>query len=70
VVASLWEVHDKSAAAQMDDFYAGLTAGRPVAEAMAEAQRAARRRDPLPLRWAPFMVIGDPTLKLASRRAA
>lgn len=70
VVASLWEVHDKSAAAQMDDFYAGLSAGRPVAEALALAQRAARRRDPLPLRWAPFMVIGDPTLKLAARRAA
>jgi tetratricopeptide (TPR) repeat protein len=70
VVASLWEVHDKSAVAQMDDFYAGLNMGLPVGEALAEAQRAARRRDPLPLRWAPFMVIGDPRLKLASSRRA
>ncbi len=70
VVASLWEVHDRSAARLMEHFYAGLAEGRPAAEALALAQRLARAEDPLPLTWAPFMLIGDPTIKLSLRKAA
>ncbi|HKQ61478.1 MAG TPA: CHAT domain-containing protein, partial [Candidatus Polarisedimenticolaceae bacterium] len=70
VVASLWEVHDTSTATLMDDFYRGLAAGSTVAEALAVAQRAARRRDPLPLRWAPFVVVGEPGLRIRLGAAA
>jgi hypothetical protein len=65
VVASLWEVNDRSAVDLMADFYRRLAAGSTVVEALTMAQRRARREDPTPLRWAPFMVIGDPTLKIA-----
>jgi len=70
VVASLWEVHDRSAANLMDDFYARLAEGLPVAEALALAQRRARRADPMPLGWAPFLVIGEPGVRLRARKAA
>ncbi len=64
VVAAMWDVHDLSAALQMDDFYGQLAAGEPVGLALAAAQRRARRRDASPLRWAPFMVVGDPWTRL------
>lgn len=70
VVASLWEVHDRSAARLMGDFYAHLAGGHAVAEALALAQRRARRDNPMPLGWAPFMVIGEPGLRLRARKAA
>ncbi len=70
VVAALWEVHDRSASVLMDAFYGELAAGRSVAEALAGAQRALRRQQPLPLRWAPFIVVGDPRLRLAAAEAA
>ncbi len=71
VVAAMWDVHDLSAVGLMDDFYARLAAGEPVGPALAAAQRAARRRDASPLRWAPFMVAGDPWTRLpaADRQA-
>lgn len=70
VVASLWEVHDRSAARLMDDFYARLAVGHAVAEALALAQRRARRESPMPLGWASFMVIGEPGVRLRARKAA
>ena len=70
VVASLWEVHDESTVSLMKDFYERLTGGAPVAEALAQAQRGARRRDPMALRWAPFIVVGEPNLTLPRGRVA
>ena len=70
VVASLWEVHDRATVSLMDDFYGAMAGGVPVAEALAMAQRRARRADSMPLRWAPFVVIGDPRLRIARREAA
>ncbi|MCU0224301.1 MAG: CHAT domain-containing protein [Acidobacteria bacterium] len=71
VVAAMWDVHDLSAARTMDDFYARLAEGEPVGTALAAAQLQARRRDPSPLRWAPFMVVGNPWTRwpAASRSA-
>ena len=70
VVASLWEVHDRCTLSLMEDFYAGLANGLPVAHALTMAQRNARRREPLPLRWAPFVVIGEPELRIPLREVA
>lgn len=68
VVASLWNVHDATAAAFMHEFYAALTSsdemdGVPVvqgraAAALAHAQRWAVRQDLHPYFWAPFIAIG------------
>jgi CHAT domain-containing protein len=67
----MWDVHDISAALTMDDFYAQLAAGLPVGPALAAAQCRARQRDASPLRWAPFMVVGNPWTRLpAAGRAA
>jgi hypothetical protein len=70
VVASLWEVHDQSTAELMSDLYSHLSVGKPVAQALALAQRRARMADPNPLRWAPFALVGDPHARLAVRKAA
>jgi CHAT domain-containing protein len=70
VVASLWEVHDRCTVSLMEDFYGGIAGGLPVAKALALAQRAARRRDSMPLRWAPFVVIGEPELRVPLRKVA
>jgi len=70
VVASLWEVHDRCTVDLMEDFYGGLAGGLPVAEALAVAQRNARRKDGMPLHWAPFVVIGDPDLRITVRKVA
>ena len=71
VVASLWEVHDETAAPLMADFHERLAAGDTVSEALRSAQRSARARGLGVLRWAPFTVVGDPaTRPIRTRRAA
>jgi hypothetical protein len=62
VTAATWQVHDGSAAALMEAFYAGLrSGGRPI-----DALRAAAFdvRDRLgftqPYHWAPFRIFGNP----------
>jgi CHAT domain-containing protein len=70
VVASLWEVQDRATLTLMEAFYEGLATGLPVADALAVAQRRARSEDALPLLWAPFVVIGEPDLRVPLRKVA
>ncbi len=59
LVASLWNLHDASAAALMDDFYCSLQANgvtRPAA-ALRQAQQASIGRDDHPYFWASFHAI-------------
>lgn len=60
VVASLWPVDDRATASLMRSFHEQLSAGRPVATAVAEAQRKALRqeRTRAPFYWAAFVVNG------------
>lgn len=58
VVASLWPVEDRAAAWIAVRFHRELTAGRPPAEALRRAQRAAREEELDPAAWAGFRVIG------------
>lgn len=60
VLATLWPVQDVATARFMERFYTALAAGRPEAEALAEAQRAAAS-DPAtahPFFWAGFTLAG------------
>ena len=59
VVATLWPVQDAATARLMERFYQALAAGRPEAEALAEAQRAALRTRGTahPFFWAGFSLV-------------
>ncbi len=62
VLVSLWEVNDLATPALMKAFYARLSAGRSVAEALREAKIAMIHSDRpahrLPHFWAPFVLSG------------
>jgi CHAT domain-containing protein/tetratricopeptide (TPR) repeat protein len=62
VMATLWPVQDQATADLMIRFYAALAAGRPEAEALAEAQRAMLRNPGTahPFYWAGFTLSGGP----------
>jgi CHAT domain-containing protein len=60
VLASLWTAPDEATAGLMSTFYRHLRAGRPIAEALAAAQREllARSASRHPYFWAGFVVDG------------
>ena len=60
VIATLWPVHDEATAELMKELYVGLVAGRPLVDALAEAQRTLRKTRPHPVFWAPFVLLGSP----------
>ncbi len=73
VVASLWDVDDEVAARLMAVFYRELSAGAPVAAALAAARRdlASRPATAAPRHWAAFVVVGAAALVApVERRAA
>jgi hypothetical protein len=73
VLGSLWPVDDRATARLMADFYRGLAGGATAAEALAQAQAAARQRPETahPSIWAGFVLIGDGSVPvpLPARRA-
>jgi CHAT domain-containing protein len=70
VVLSIWNVLDRSSALFMERFYARLAEGETAASALAGAMRELRRLLPHPLHWAPYILIGDPDVRLVPRRPA
>jgi CHAT domain-containing protein/tetratricopeptide (TPR) repeat protein len=58
VIASLWNVHDASAAHLMADFYEALVNGATPAAALRQAQFTALHSGQHPYFWASFFVIG------------
>ncbi|WP_119353663.1 CHAT domain-containing tetratricopeptide repeat protein [Azohydromonas sediminis] len=58
VVATLWTVDDASTAALMQEFYAGLCAGRRPAAALRDAQSARAAAGQHPFYWAAFALHG------------
>ena len=67
VVASLWEVEDRSTATLMESFYHHLTAGLTVSESLRQAQLDFIRdygEKAVPYLWAGFEVIGDGTRRI------
>jgi CHAT domain-containing protein/tetratricopeptide (TPR) repeat protein len=59
VLATLWPVQDRATARLMERFYTELAEGKPEAEALAEAQRAAlgTRGTEHPFFWAGFALV-------------
>jgi CHAT domain-containing protein len=64
VVATQWRIGDRSTVRLVDDLYASLAQGRPVAEALREAKLAAIRRGAPAGEWAGFTVVGDPLVRV------
>jgi CHAT domain-containing protein len=58
VLLTLWEIHDPSTAAFMDDFYAHLLRGNTPSAALRHAMLTLREKFPEPYYWAPFMLSG------------
>jgi len=58
VLASLWDVNDKSTAEFMKSFYERLRKNPNKALALQEAMRKLRENYPHPYYWAPFILIG------------
>ena len=58
VVMSLWKVNDETTRTLMEDYYRRLLAGQRRADALDEAMRALRNKQPHPYYWAPFVAIG------------
>lgn len=59
VIAALWEVNDDATPQLMDHLYAGITAGRPPADALRDAKLQMLRSDGVFRKsryWAPFVI--------------
>jgi CHAT domain-containing protein len=74
VVGSQWDVDDRSSARLIEQFYDGLSRGKPAAAALRDAQLALAGRTPYvtAAHWAGFVVSGDPRAgpALQAREAA
>ncbi len=64
VVASQWEIADRSTIRLMHDFYRALAEGHPVDDALRRAELAALQRGSPPREWAAFALFGDPTVRI------
>ena len=65
VVATQWRIGDRSTVQLVDQFYAAMAAGRPVADALRAAKLAAMRHGAPARDWAAFTVVGDPGARVA-----
>ncbi len=65
VVATQWRIGDRPTVRLVDDFYAGLGRGEPVAVALRSAKLAAIKRGAPAGEWAAFTVVGDPLVRVA-----
>jgi len=66
LLVSLWRVEDRSTADLMLYFYQNLQKGHPVHEALRDAQLTIKERHPHPYYWAPFVLMGNPALRLGA----
>jgi CHAT domain-containing protein len=64
VVATEWRIGDRSTVRLVDDLYAGLARGEPVADALRAAKLAALKRGAPAGEWAGFTVVGDPLVRV------
>lgn len=67
VVATLWQIGDRSAAPLIESFYAALASGATVGDALHRAKLSARARGVSPAVWAAFTLTGDARVRTALR---
>jgi CHAT domain-containing protein len=57
ILATLWNVNDKSTARLMELFYGKWLSGTPMQQSLNEAVRELRKEYPSPFYWAPFVLL-------------
>lgn len=67
VVATQWEVGDRSTLNFVDALYSGIARGLPVGDALQAAKIDAIRRGVPPRVWGAFTAIGDPLVRIPLR---
>jgi CHAT domain-containing protein/tetratricopeptide (TPR) repeat protein len=68
LVTSLWRVPDRPTAELMKEFYAHVTNGMKIPDALRAAQLACRDRRPDPYYWSAFVAHGDPAATISRYR--
>jgi CHAT domain-containing protein len=63
LLLSLWDVHDRSTAELMQEFYRSYIQNGDAAISLRSAMRFLRRENPHPYFWAPFVLVGKITTK-------
>jgi CHAT domain-containing protein len=58
LLVSLWDVHDRSTAELMQDFYRGYLGSGDMAGSLQGAMCRLREQNPHPYFWAPFVMVG------------
>jgi len=58
LLLSLWDVHDRSTAELMQEFYRGYIGSGDMAGSLQGAMRKLREQNPHPYFWAPFVMVG------------
>jgi CHAT domain-containing protein len=58
LLLSLWDVHDESTSALMQEFYRNYLQTRDMAVALQSAMKHLRQQNPHPYFWAPFVLVG------------
>jgi CHAT domain-containing protein len=58
LLLSLWDVHDRSTAELMQEFYRGYIESGNTAGSLQSAMRKLREQNPHPYFWAPFVMVG------------
>lgn len=61
LLLSLWDVHDRSTADLMREFYQAYVASGEMAGSLRAAMQKMREQNPHPFFWAPFILIGKVT---------
>jgi CHAT domain-containing protein/tetratricopeptide (TPR) repeat protein len=69
LLLSLWDVHDRSTAEFMQEFYRGYISSGDMAASLQAAMRELLRERPHPYFWAPFVLVGRGTEKQVGRYA-
>jgi len=59
IVASLWDVNDRTTATFMKYFYSHLADGKTLAKSLQASMLELRATEPHPLFWAPFVLTGN-----------
>ncbi len=67
VVASQWEVGDRSTLRLIESFYRNLAGGAQVGDALHRAKLEVLRQGALPREWAAFVTVGDPAVGVPLR---